>query len=73
MTPATSCKSEETLTSCDLAYADEPMADEDLLKAYGKELKENEKVERMMLEEIAATGLSGIFWTNFSRGNRFPS
>lgn len=45
------CKEEETLDSCDLANAIEPVADEDWLKAFEKELKENDK-RKQMLEEI---------------------
>ena len=46
-------KSEESLDSCDLAYADVRIADENWLTAYEKELKENEKLGRM-LEEISS-------------------
>ena len=37
----TSNKSEESLDSCDLADTDEPIADEEWLKEYEKEQKEN--------------------------------
>ena len=53
MRPVLQSKSEENLDSCDLAYADVRMADENWLKAYEKELKVNEKLGRM-LEEISS-------------------
>ena len=48
-------KSEERLDSCDLADADEPIADEEWLKEYEKEQKENEKLERMLEKRLNGT------------------
>ena len=42
-----------------LAYAVGPMADEDWLKAYEKELKENEKLERMLKKIRSNTPVIG--------------
>ena len=51
----TPSKSEESLDSYDLADADEPIADEEWLKEYEKEQKENEKLERMLEKRLNGT------------------
>ena len=41
--------SQESLESlCDMAYADEPLADEEWIAQYEKEVKENEDLERKL-------------------------
>ena len=54
-TRVTPSKSEESVDSLDQIYADEPMADEDWIKAYEKEQKENAKRERMLEERLNGT------------------
>ena len=49
---ARSSESNENLDACDLAYAYEPMADEDWLKQYEKEQKENEQLQRMLEKRL---------------------
>lgn len=51
----TSNKSEESLDSYDLADTDEPIADEEWLKEYEKEQKENEQLERMLEKRLNGT------------------
>ena len=51
---AASSESNENLDACDLAYAYEPMADEDWLKEYEKEQKENEKLQRMLEKRLGS-------------------
>lgn len=42
--------------SCDeMAYADEPLADEEWLKKYSEEVKENEELERMLQKRLDGT------------------
>jgi len=41
-------QSQESLDSCDMAYADEPLADEEWIEQYEKEVKENEELEQML-------------------------
>ena len=48
----TSNNSEESLDSFDLADTDEPIAEEEWLKEYEKEQKENEKLERMLEKRL---------------------
>lgn len=43
---------DENLDACDMAYAFEPIADEDWLKQYEKEQKENEKLEQMLRKRL---------------------
>lgn len=54
-TRVTPSKSEESVDSLDQIYADEPMADEDWMKAYEKEQEENAKLERMLEERLNGT------------------
>ena len=49
---AVSSESNENLVACDLSYTYEPMADEDWLKQYEKEQKENEKLQRMLEKRL---------------------
>lgn len=51
----TRSKSEESLNSCHLGDADEPIADAVWLKEYEKEQKENEKLERMLEKRLNGT------------------
>ena len=51
----TRSKSEESLDSCHLGDADEPIADAEWLKEYEKEQKENEKLERMLEKRLNGT------------------
>ena len=44
--------SNESLDSCDLAYAFEPMADEEWLKLYEKELEEDKKLQQMLKRRL---------------------
>ena len=48
-------QSEESLDSCDMAYADEPLADEEWIEQYEKEVKENEELERMLEKRLNGT------------------
>ena len=48
-------QSEESLDSCDMAYADEPLADEKWIEQYEKEVKENEELERMLEKRLNGT------------------
>jgi len=42
--------------SCDeMAYADEPLADEEWLKKYSEEVKENEELERTLQKRLDGT------------------
>ena len=54
-TRVTPSKSEESVDSLDQIYADEPMADEDWIKAYEKKQEENAKLERMLEERLNGT------------------
>ena len=49
---AASSQIDENLDTCDLAYAFELIADEDWLKQYEKEQKENEKLEQMLRKRL---------------------
>ena len=49
---AASSQIDENLDACDLAYAFESIADEDWLKQYEKEQKENEKLEQMLRKRL---------------------
>ena len=51
----TSSNREESLESVDLADTDERIADEEWLKEYEKEQKENEKLERMLEKRLNGT------------------
>ena len=48
-------QSEKSLDSCDMAYADEPLADEEWIEQYEKEVKENEELERMLEKRLNGT------------------
>ena len=48
-------QSEESLDSCDMAYADEPLADEEWIEQYEKEVKENDELERMLEKRLNGT------------------
>ena len=48
-------QSEESVDSCDMAYADEPLADEKWIEQYEKEVKENEELERMLEKRLNGT------------------
>ena len=48
-------QSEESLDSCDMAYADEPLADEEWIEQYEKEVKENEELQRMLEKRLNGT------------------
>lgn len=45
----------ESLDSCDMAYADEPLADEEWIAQYEKEVKENEDLERKLEKRLNGT------------------
>ena len=49
---AASSQIDKNLDACDMAYAFEPMADEDWLKQYEKEQKENEKLKQMLRKRL---------------------
>lgn len=55
VTPVRPSKSEESLDSCDLAYADELTANEVWLKQYEKEQKRKKKFECMLEERLNGT------------------
>ena len=44
--------SDESLDSCDLAYAFEPRADEEWLKLYEKEREEDKKLQQMLKKRL---------------------
>ena len=54
-TRVTPSKGEESLDSLDQIYADEPIADEDWMKAYEKEQEKNAKLVRMLEERLNGT------------------
>ena len=45
----------ESLDNCDMAYADEPLADEEWIAQYEKEVKENEDLERKLEKRLNGT------------------
>ena len=53
--PLSPSEREESLDSCDMAYAFEPLADEELIKLYEKEVKENEELKRMLEKKLNGT------------------
>ena len=55
VSPLSPSEREESLHSCDMTYAFEQLADEQWIKLYEKEVKENEELERMLEKRLNGT------------------